>query len=247
MSRVLIFGLWKQGRKHYDYFSSRGYEVVGVTKTGETTLNPKQILSFEEIQSKNRIFFQSFSYIIVSVYPYENQNEVINFLIDYHLTSNIIIEKPVVTDIEIFSRIQDIENIYYFIDEAYFSPLFAKKDIANTEIISYCSDYEVFEHAMWFFLLREDFWDLLKKMEVKIEDMWVDYTSLYYKTILWKYEIVCDRWTYSINGKVIGEHIFEKSLDFFTQKLCVYKEINKIYKRNFFTLQQYIHDKGGYI
>jgi len=80
------------------------------------------------------------------------------------ISANIIIEKPVSLDLSIFPLLETKDTISYFLDETLFCDLFQKKDIKRVQLSLPSQDGEILEHALGFFLLREDFKYLLEHL-----------------------------------------------------------------------------------
>jgi hypothetical protein len=185
IKKILLFWMWKQWLKYYNYFKKEWYSIYWVTESWTNKINHSLsgLFSFNNLNKKEKDFFNDFEYIVVCVKPIENQTLVINFLLDLWLTNKIIVEKPITNDINLFEKIISNKNITFFLDEVYFSRLFLNKEISNITIKASNNDYEFIEHSIWFFLLRSDFENILKIIEIKnsseiIKD---DYFNMYYE------------------------------------------------------------------
>lgn len=250
MKKVLIFWLWFQWRKYYNYFISRWFEVFWVTKTSQKkdfSNSIKYIYKFSDLIKFNKSFFKKFDLIIISVYPYNEQERVIKFILLLNLPNKTIIEKPVSIDLKLMETLLSYNNITFFIDEVFLSSKFIDIKIDNAKIITY-NDLDFFEHAFWLFLLRKDFKSFLNKVELFFVPNKINFsTTLYFYMRFWIYDFKSENGHYYINWKVLNNNIFDLSLKFFLYKVLNDFSLNYEYKNNFLNLRKFFNNKNWYV
>lgn len=250
-NKILIFWLGKQWYKYYNYFYRLWYDISSVTKTwiNNKKLDLKDIYSFSDFKSiADSNFLNQFKYIIISVFPYFEQDKVILFIWDYKLKSVVIVEKPISDNLPIIKPLINKDNYTFFIDEVYFSFFLLKEtEINKINIFVNKTDKDILEHSLWCFLLRKDFLYLLPKINIKIiENNSYDNDILYFRiNILLKKDksinITCDKGLYYFDNYWYFKCIFEDSLN---SLLKLNNNLNTLYKKNVFIMQKYLNEKN---
>ncbi len=251
MKKVLIFWLWKQGRKYIDYFSDFGYKIIGVNQTGIGPEGYKTFsnISFLDVRSYEKKFFEEFNYIIVAAFPYKNQNKILDFLCSMNLNVKIIVEKPVVTDVAQLKNLIKEKNIYYFIDELILSPLYKKIcnkkgiDKINFVIHDHNKDHytPLLEHAFWWFLLEEDFLNILNIVKLSLhKDVEINNELVYRIFFSPGVEVFFQKGKIFLNRKHISDIYFSDSLGYI---LGLSDINNTIIKKNFYILRKFLHEQ----
>lgn len=240
MKKILIFWLWFQWWKYVKYFCNKWFKIYWVTKSW---LNKSliewvdEIYSFDAIE-KNIIFFEKFDLIIVSVKPLLEQENVLNLLLSFDLKVKIVIEKPITSLQKHLELLLKRENYYFYIDEIILYNIYLKCFIQPKEkiFVKSISDIDIIEHALWGFLLLNNFEIILKYLTfVFIEDNKTN--NLFYKIINKKYSFIMNKWDIAINTKKICNLDFWKSLDFI---LNLNDEKNKLVKENYNLLNTFL-------
>jgi len=239
MKKVLIFWLWNQWKKYMNYFYKKWYLIDVITKSWNNQNNLiKNIYSFDDIIWINKIFFNDYEFIIISVSPYSEQDKVIQFLLELELKNKIIIEKPGTYNLDLLKKIINYNNITFFIDELILWNKFRAKQIETIDISLPNGDRDIFEHIIGFIILRTDFKKLLKSLSIN-NFLCKDEKELIYNIKFLDYDIICKKWIYFINKiKILNN--FDNSLDYIINNLLNSLELNKLYKNNFYLFQEYV-------
>lgn len=239
MKKVLIFWLWFQWKKHINHFYDRWYLIDWVSKSWFNYdikwLN--FIYSFNDILKKEKFFFKKYDLIVVVAKPYYQQDNIINFLLSLKLDNKVIIEKPVTYNLKLLRKLLSRKNYYFFIDEIFFWKKFSNNSIADIKIILNNNDSSLFEHAMWFFLLRNDFKNRIQKIDINFLNSKYGDEFIFYNIIIWKYNIFCIGWIYYIWDLKITNSIFKNAL---STVLNLNNEENFLFKNNYILLMKYI-------
>lgn len=240
MKKVLIFWLWFQWAKYVKYFNKEWFEVYSVTKSWnnkKNILGVSTIYSFNFVRYLNKDFFDDFTYIILTVKPIKEQETIITFLLKLELNIKIIIEKPVSKSLDLLKALENNNNYYYFIDELVLYSNYKKIFNNNNIIVKSDNDSDILEHALGTFLLFDKFKIILDNL--KLFYIYEDKYSnvLKYQLINEKYSIICNWWTFNINGKEFYSLSFWKSLDFL---LSLDSSLNLLCKRNYIFLTEFL-------
>lgn len=248
MKKVLIFWIWFQWTKYINYFLNKWYLIDWVSKTW---INKNNIYGLNSLY-KSDIFFSNlcentlnYDFIILSITPGSDLDNIINFLLDSNFTWIIIIEKPVSYDLNLLEKLYSKNNVYFFIDELILNENYKK--IFNKwyeKIIFYLfSDNKenhtpILEHIFWWYLLNEDFNIILSNIKISFNKSLFHNNKLFYKIHYKdKYLLSFDSWNIKLNGNFIFNLNFWKSLEFI---LWLNLSDNQIYKKNFIYLRKYL-------
>ena len=233
--RVLTFGIWFQWKKHINYFINNWYVVDWVTRTWSRSLNTiRQIYLYQDLIDMESDFFNKFDVIVIAVHPIDEQEKVVNLVLKSQFTWKVIVEKPVVQDMQLMKKISLLENFYFFFDECILSLLYKKVfiEIKELKILLYDKqDYiNIFEHAISPFLSYEEFWDILKVTTLEFWKTKTKEKGMRYCIISQKHYIIFDKWKIFLNWRHIKDIEFGLSLSHIMN--LTYSE-NLLIKSNF--------------
>ena len=225
--KILLFWYWKQWKKYFKYFQLQWDEIYIVVKNHvyENIEWVKKIYTFSEIQNDGSFYFGEFNIIIIAVFPYDSQKNVIEFIKNKSCpNSKIIIEKPVTYDLMLLYNLIHDDRFIFFIDEIFLlqsfinSYIFSKIDSIKIILYNNQPDYytHVLEHAIGIFFSHSDFDKLISLVSINFlsshqeEDM----NILRYKILINKKIIIeCLKWEIFFNNKKIWKIDFHKVLD----------------------------------
>lgn len=244
MQKILLFWLGLQGQKYIKYFENKWYEIEVVTKTWENKNNVKNISKIyksEEILKNKNFDFSNYDMIILSIHPYNEQEKVIKYFLENNFLRKIIIEKPVSYNLEILENLQKYKNFYFFVDELLFSDFYKKIGKFSLNFILYNNNLNEYihllEHIFWWFLLSENFENILQNLKIKFLQN-KNEKDLKYNIIFDKNILFFEKGDLFLNNKKILTTNFSKSLDFILQ---ISDEENILYKKNFYLMRKFIN------
>lgn len=248
MKKVLIFWLWFQWKKYINYFKSKWFNVFWVNNTWVSNNNffwLDKLYLYSQIIVKNIDFYEQFDIIILAVKPYKNQQEILEFFIQHDLNNKIIVEKPVCYDLKIMKKLIYKENYFFFIDEIVLNKVYYKlfKNSQGLILKIYETDLfyaiHILEHIFWWFLLFDNFNELLLNIKIIFEKKLENENVFMYKIFSEKYNINCNNMNFYLNKKFLFTLVFEKSLE---SLFILNKEDNIMYKSNFYTLRKKLNE-----
>lgn len=244
MKKILIFWLWNQGEKYVKYFSNKWFEIIWVSKSW---LNKKKLKNISKIYKSEELFldknfnFSDFENIVLAVLPIKEHEKILEKILDINYFWKIFVEKPVSYDLEFLEKLKNYKNIYYFVDELYFSDFYEKIEKYNLVFVLYNHNNSEFihllEHIFWWFLLSENFENILQKLKIKFlknkNEIDLKYNIIFEKNILF-----FERWDLFLNNKKILSTNFSKSLDFY---LNLNENQNNLLQKNFYLMRKFIN------
>jgi len=120
MKKVLIIWLWKQWKRHINYFKNNNCEVFWVCKTNKTKNNIMDKF-FIEVVLDIKLFLVKYSFdIVIFALPEEIQWDIIlKYINDLEYVNKIVVEMPISNNNKKIELIKQYKNIYFFIEEYY--------------------------------------------------------------------------------------------------------------------------------
>lgn len=244
MKKILIFWLWFQAQKYVKYFENKWYEIESVTKSGinkNTVRNISKLYKSEEILKNKNFDFSNYDMIILSIHPYNEQEKVIKYFLENNFLGKIIVEKPVSYNENLIKILENKRNFYFFVDELFFSNFYKKIGKFSLNFILYNNNLNEYihllEHIFWWFLLSENFENILQNLKIKFLQN-KNEKDLKYNIIFDKNILFFEKWDLFLNNKKILTTNFSKSLDFILQ---ISDEENILYKKNFYLMRKFIN------
>ncbi len=233
---ILLFWFGKQGRKYYSHYIHAWCHVSVVNTDGiqKYDIILPALFSIRDIYLHREKLY-TYDMIIVAVLPIWEQEKIISFLLEIPLTCPIILEKPISHNRSLLIKTQALNNYYYYVDEfslcqQYEKILQRKFSQIRFIITTNTYDRDILEHALWPFLLQEDFSTLLQQLVISLwdkdESEMLEYTIWFDDT----YCVKCKKGVFYLNDKTFYSLSLEKSIDSILQ---LTPEQNKIYKTNF--------------
>ena len=241
--KVLICWLGRQWRKYVTYFSQRWYFICWVTASWVSSIEEVQeIISYKaflEETKKDSTYLDKFSYVIIAVKPYEEQDKVIDVIISCGTLTNIIIEKPYSLDWDMLEKLCFKNNVFFFYQEVWLAMKMSNFFFRDICFYSPKKDYDIFQHGIWLLIIQDNFQVILKKLTHKDLDS-KEYWILRYVMTFWKFMIRCEWDKYFINSKEI-QVSFDTCFSVFLKYISNSIPMSQRIKKNTLLAYKYFH------
>ncbi len=228
--KILIFWCWDQAWKYIHIFKDYKLDIV----TEKNKCKHYKNNYFYNNFIKKKIDFDKYKYIIISVFPIENQTKIIKFLINKNISTKIIIEKPVTYDLKLLKNLILKDNIVFNIEELEFSKIFLNIKIDRVDIYSNNRDFTI-DHSIGFILLNKTFNKSLWKITFyykKSKEKELNYKLIINNNII----IINNKWILYLNGKEFNNISLYSNIKFLVKFFNT--KSNLLFKYNYFLFKK---------